>query len=172
MLRLFRDPQLPESFRDRSPRDIADFNWLTFSQITPRQMFVPDPEAVGGMTATFTVRNRVQRAEESGTAKETSATEQHRKPLVFRTGIGKRRADKTTIEIPPDKIPQDGKYHLHPIGRITVQEGTLIWALEGGRLGVNVDRVFDPNDPQDNQWDAWMDRVLLARSFFLSVPSA
>jgi len=156
MLRLFRDPQLPEPFRDRFPRDIADFNWLTFSQITPRQKFVADPEAVGGMTATFTLRNRIQRAEDGGTAKETSTAEQHRKPLVFGTGITKRLHDKLTIKIPPNKIPQDGRYHLHPIGRITVQEDTMIWALEGGRLGVNVDRVFDPNDPQANQWNAWI----------------
>ena len=60
----------------------------------------------------------------------------------------------------------------------------MIWALEGGRLGVNVDRVFAPNGPQANQWNvwislklqgppyvkgstkpngAWMDRVLLVR---------
>lgn len=156
MLGLFRDQQLPEQFRDRSPRDIADFNWLTFSQITPRQMFIPDPEAVGGMTATFTTRNRIQRAEEGGTAAEIGATEQHRKPLVFGTGISKRLNDKVTIEIPPDEIPQDGKYHLYSIGRITVREDMMIWALEGGRLGVNVDRVFDPEEPVNNEWDAWI----------------
>lgn len=156
MLGLFRDPQLPEEFSDRPPRDIGDFNWLTFSHIRPRQEFVPDPEAVGGMTATFTVRDRIQRAEEGGTAEETSAAEQHQKPLVFGTGIGKRLDDRVTIKIAPDEIPQDGRYHLYPLGRITVQEDMMIWALEGGRLGVNVDRVFDPEDPQGNRWDAWI----------------
>ena len=156
MFRLFRDPQLPEQFRHLPLSDIADFNWLTFSQITPRQKFVPDPEAVGGMTATFTVRNRIQRAEEGGTATETTAAEQHRKPLIFGTGIGKRLTDKTTIKIPPEKIPQDGRYHLHPLGRITVREDTLIWALEGGRLGVNIDRIYDTEDPKANQWNAWI----------------
>ena len=65
-------------------------------------------------------------------------------------------------------------------------EGTTVWALEGGRLGVNVDRVFDPaaRTAKANEWDAyislklqgpayvkgskdtngaWMDRVLLVR---------
>jgi hypothetical protein len=32
----------------------------------------------------------------------------------------------------------------------------MVWALEGGRLGVNVDRVFDPEDPDGNEWDAWI----------------
>ena len=186
MLSLFRDSQLPKQFRDLPPRDVADFNWLTFSQITPRQKFIPDDEAVGGMTATFTVRNRIQRAEEGGTATETGKAEQHRKPLVFGTGIGKRLTDKKTITIPPEDIPKDGKYHLYHLGRIHVQEGTTVWALEGGRLGVNVDRVFDPaaRTAKANEWDAyislklqgpayvkgskdtngaWMDRVLLVR---------
>ena len=56
MVGLFRDSQLPEQFRDLPPRDVADFNWLTFSQIRPRQKFVPDDEAAGRMTATFTER--------------------------------------------------------------------------------------------------------------------
>ena len=47
MLSLLRDSQLPKQFRDLPPRDVADFNWLTFSQITPRQKFIPDDEAVG-----------------------------------------------------------------------------------------------------------------------------
>jgi hypothetical protein len=158
MLNLFRDSQLPEQFRDLPPRDVADFNWLTFSQITPRQKFIPDDEAVGGMTATFTVRNRIQRAEEGGTATETGKAEQHRKPLVFGTGIGKRLTDKKTITIPPEDIPQDGKYHLYHLGRIRVQEGTTVWALEGGRLGVKVDRIFDPaaRTAKANEWDAYI----------------
>ncbi len=186
MLSLFRDSQLPKQFRDLPPRDVADFNWLTFSQITPRQKFVPDLDAVGGMTATFTVRNRTQRAEEGGAATETSDAQQHRKPLVFGIGIGKRLTDKKTITIPPEDIPQDGKYYLYHLGRIRVQEGTTVWVLEGGRLGVNVDRVFDPaaRTAKANEWDAyislklqgpayvkgskdangaWMDRVLLVR---------
>ncbi|HJN12826.1 MAG: DUF4838 domain-containing protein [Pirellulaceae bacterium] len=184
MLSLFRNSQLPDQFRDLPPRDVADFNWLTFSQITPRQKLVPDPDAVGGMTATFTVRNRIQRAEEGGTAAENSDAEQHRKPLVFGTGIGKRLSDKKTITIRPEDIPQDGKYHLYPLGRIRVQEGTTVWALEGGRLGVNVDRVVDrkAKTAKANEWNAyislklqgpayvkgskdpngaWMDRVVL-----------
>lgn len=70
--------------------------------------------------------------------------------------VGGRLDDKITLEIAPEEIPQDGKYHLYPIGRITVREGTTVWALEGGRLGVNVDRLHDPEDPGGNEWDAWI----------------
>jgi len=49
---LFRDPKLPEPFQKLPPRDVADFNWLTFSPYTPgRQNFVEDAEAAGGMAA-------------------------------------------------------------------------------------------------------------------------
>jgi hypothetical protein len=187
MVGLFRDPQLPEQFRDLPPRDVADFNWLTFSQIRPRQKFVPDEEAAGRMTATFTERSRIQRAEEGGDAPEVGENHQHPGPLVFGVSVGKKLGDRQTITVQPEDIPQDGKYHLYHVGRIRVQEGTTVWALEGARLGVNVDRIFeaDAHDPAVNKWDAyislklqgpayvrgsqqpngaWMDRVLLIKS--------
>jgi len=186
MVGLFRDPQLPEQFRDLPPRDVADFNWLTFSQIRPRQKFVPDDEAAGRMTATFTERSRIQKAEEGGDAFEVGEAEQHREPLVFGVSVGKKLGDGQTITVQPEDIPQDGKYHLYRVGRIRVQEGTTVWALEGARLGVNVDRIFeaDADDPAVNERDAyislklqgpayvsgskqpngvWMDRVLLIK---------
>jgi hypothetical protein len=186
MVGLFRDSQLPEQFRDLPPRDVADFNWLTFSQIRPRQKFVPDDEAAGRMTATFTERSRILKAEEGGDAPQIGAAEQHRKPLIFGVGAGKALSDGQTITVQPEDIPQDGKYHLYHLGRIRVQEGTTVWALEGARLGVNVDRIFeaDAQDTAVNEWDAyislklqgpayvkgsqkpngaWMDRVLLIK---------
>ncbi len=191
MVGLFRDPQLPEQFRDLPPRDVADFNWLTFSQIRPRQKFLPDDEAAGRMTATFTERSRIQKAEEGGDAPEVGESGQHRKPLIFGASVGKRIGDRQTITVQPEDIPQDGKYHLYHVGRIRVQEGTTVWALEGGRLGVNVDRLSVPEakSPAVNEWDAyislkllgpayvrgskqrngvWMDRVLLIRPQGLS----
>ncbi|MBT4818072.1 MAG: DUF4838 domain-containing protein [Lentisphaerae bacterium] len=180
MLGLFQDPQLPEPFRDLPPHDIADFNWLTFSQIRPRQAFVPDDEATGGMTATFRELSRIQKAEKDGNKTGAAAEEQHRKPLTLGVTGG------VTIALSPEQIPRDETYHLHSIGRIRIKPGTMVWALEGKRLGVNVDRVFVPgaDDPAANDWNAhvslklqgpayvkgstkpngaWMDRVLLVR---------
>jgi len=180
MVGLFRDPQLPQQFRDLPPRDVADFNWLTFSHIRPRQKFVPDDEAVGGMTATFTEKSRIEKAEKGGNQADVAAEEQHRKALTLGVTGG------PTITLRPDQIPQDGKYHLHRIGRIRVKPGAMVWALEGKLLGVNVDRIFEPGseDPAANDWNAyislrlqgpayvrgstrpngaWMDRVLLVR---------
>jgi len=102
------------------------------------------------MTATFTTRGAIRAAEKGGNAPEVGQTEQHREPLTF--GV----TDGPTITVKPDDIPQDGKYHLYRIVR--VQEGTTVWALEGGRPGVNVDRLFVPEaeDPTVNEWNAYI----------------
>ena len=68
MVGLFRDPQLPEPFRGLPPRDVADFNWLTFSPITPRQKFVADPDAAGGMAAEPAGLSAILAAEEGAPA--------------------------------------------------------------------------------------------------------
>jgi hypothetical protein len=180
MVGLFRDPQLPAQVRDLPDRDVADFNWLTFSHIRPRQKFVPDDEAAGGMAATFTHMSNIQLAEAGGQATEATAEQQHRKAVQLGVTGG------PTLTLTPGQIPRDGKYHLHRIGRVSVQTGTTVWALEGQRLGVNVDRIFEPdaNNPAANEWIAyislkfqgpayvqgatqpngvWMDRVLLVK---------
>lgn len=164
---LFRDPKLPEEFRKLPSREVADFNWLTFSPYSPgRQNFVEDTEAAGGMTAAF-VENKEK-------------TDDHKKPLMFGVAGGK------TVTLKPEEVPQDGKYHVFKIGRTNVKKGTTIWAHANRSMGVNVDRlvVADAKDPKVNVWDAyislkvkgpdyvkastasnglWMDRVLLVK---------
>jgi len=162
---LFRDPRLPEPFRKLPPREVADFNWLTFSPYSPgRQNFVPDAEAAGGMAAAFVA----------------DSDDAHKQPLAFGVAGG------ATLTLKPEEVPQDGKYHVFKIGRIRVKKGTTVWAHASKRMGVNVDRlaVAETNDPSVNDWDAyislkvtgpdyvkgstdatglWMDRVVLVR---------
>ena len=53
---------------------------------------------------------------------------------------------------------RDEPHKLAYLGRIRVQEGMIVWALEGGRLGVNIDRVFVPEAKTRaaNEWDAYI----------------
>ena len=173
----FRDPNLPEQFRSLPPRHVADFNWLTFSGIRPRQRFVVDDDAAGGMAAEPAGMSRIEAAEQGA-----GGTEGGEDAGALSFGV----TGGATVTLRPEEAPQDGKYHLYRIGRVRVSEGTTVWALDGKRLGVNVDRLFVPNaeDPQINVWDAhislkvtgpayirgstkpngaWMDRVLLVR---------
>jgi hypothetical protein len=162
---LFRDPKLPEPFQKLPPREVADFNWLTFSPYSPgRQNFVADTEAAGGMAVAFIA----------------DTDDAHKKPLSFGVTSG------VTLSLKPEEVPQDGKYHLFKIGRTRVKKGTTVWAHASKRMGVNVDRlvVVEATDPTANDWDAfislkvkgpdyvkgstganglWMDRVLLVR---------
>lgn len=80
-------------------------------------------------------------------------------------------------------MPEGGDWRKH--GWMS-RPGTMVWALEGKKLGVAVDRVYDPDatGPDANVWDAfislkvdgpafvkgstatngvWMDRVLLVK---------
>ena len=129
-------PQLPEQFRDRPPRDIADFNWLTFSQIISTPDVRPRSRSrrwhdrdLHEPPSHPTRRRRRNRAVKPPPPNNTANR------LVFGTGIGKRLDDMVTIEVAPDKIPQDGNYHLYPIGSITVQEGTMSLGARGRKAG-------------------------------------
>ncbi|MFC1454197.1 DUF4838 domain-containing protein [Verrucomicrobiota bacterium] len=163
---LFRDPKLPEQFRSLPRSDVADFNWLTFSSIRPRQKFVVDDDAAGGMAAESTGISAIMAAEEGAptgdkTEKAPSTT------LTFGVTGG------STITLKPAEIPQDGKYHLYKIGRVDIKPsttvkpgskhfmtspGTTVWALKGKKLGVCVDRVYVPDavDPNANVWNAYI----------------
>lgn len=134
---LFRDPKLPEQFQKLAPRDVADFNWLTFSPYSPgRQGFVADAEAAGGMAVAFA----------------GAGDDAHQKPLSFGVTGG------PTITLKPEQVPQDGKYHVFKIGRTRVTKGTTVWAHASRRMGVNVDRLLlaDAKHPNSNDWEAYI----------------
>ncbi len=152
MTGLFRNPELPEKFQDLSTRDIADFNWLTFSTICPPMKIIPDSDAVGKMAAACAAKSRIQRAEKGGDSQNLQSVTPHRIPLKLGA------ANSAAVTINPEKIPQDEKFHLYKIGRIAVKPNTMVWALEGKRLGVNVDRIYVPDaaDPFPNEWDAYI----------------
>jgi hypothetical protein len=164
---LFRDPKLPEEFRKLPSREVADFNWLTFSPYAPgRQSFVEDAEAAGGMAAAF--------------VDDKEKPDVHKTPLTFGVMGG------PTVTLQPEDVPQDGKYHLFEVGRVNVKKGTTVWAHASRSMGVNVDRVVvaDATEPKVNDWDVhislkvkgpdyvkgstdangiWLDRVLLVK---------
>ena len=162
VLSLLRDPKLPGQFRSLPPREVADFNWLTFSPFSPSaQTFVDDKEAAGEMAAKFTSVPGAIQAAEKVAAPLGGGDEVLARPLCFGVTGG------VSITLKPEEIPQDGKYHLHKIGWINVKKGTTVWALEGKRLGVNVDRLFIPDakDPAANDWVAYVSLKLKGPSY-------
>lgn len=159
MVALFRDARLPEPFCGRPLREVADFNWLTFSPITPRQKFVIDPDAAGDMAAEPTGLSAILAAEEGAS---TGAAAEPRLSRTVKLGV----TGGPTVTLTPDQIPQDGTYHLYRIGPVKIKEGTgrdaptgtTVWALEGRKLGVCVDRLYVPDatEPDANVWDAYI----------------
>lgn len=165
----FRNPELPEQFRNLPPRKVADFNWLTFdtTSISGLPNVVSDQYAAGGMAQLF-----------SGTK------EDHEKPLTF--GVG-GSPGPITITLNPEEVPQDEQYHLFKIGRVNVKKSTVVWAQDRRDLEVKLDwpGIGEAKDPLGNNWDVyislkvegpayvkgstgkngiWMDRVLLVKS--------
>jgi hypothetical protein len=178
MAALFRDPKIPEQLRNLPPREAADFNWLTFSPVG--QKIVDDKDAAGGMAAKFTPVQDAIRAAEKQPQLPAGGDDALKKPLTFGVTGGQ------TVTLKAEEIPQDGKYHLFKIGLVNVRKDTTVWAMDGKRLRVNVDRLFVTNsaDSAANDWNAyislkvqgpafvtgsaetngvWMDRVLLVR---------
>lgn len=177
VLALLKDPKLPEPFNKLPAADVADFNWLTFSQHAPSIKFVDDEDSAGGIAAEPAAMSAIQAAEKDGNKSHAGAF--FDKPLSFGVSGGK------TVTLKPEEIPQDGKYHLYKIGWMGVKPGATVWAVDGKRLAVNVDRVFvNANAPAANAWVAyvslkvkgpayvknstdsncvWMDRVLLVK---------
>ena len=150
---LFRDPQLPGRFRGLPRQDVADFNaWLTFPIYQPRQHFLPDEDAVGGMTATLGARSTIQAAEEGGGAAEQAIPAVYREPVTFGVTGG------ATITLKSNEIPGDEKYHLYGVGSFEIRPGTMVWALKGRRMGVAVDRLYvpKPDDPVENLWNGYL----------------
>ena len=151
MAALYRDPKWPEPFRKAAPRDVADFNWLTFSPFAPsRQTFVDDKDAAGQMAAIFAPTVDPIRAAEKGASSIADGELDHRKPVTLGATGG------ATVTLGPDEIPQDGKFHVYKIGPIAVKKATTVWALDGRKLGVNVDRLCVANaaDRTTNEWIA------------------
>ncbi len=202
LITLFREPSLPEAFRDRPRGDVVDFNVLTFSNISPRQMLVPDSDAVCGLVAEPTGVSAIMAAEEGSPVEGGAPANAPTRTLAFGATGG------PTVTLTPEEIPQDGKYHLYSLGRVQVKPtlhpkpgsgamaalGTVIWALEERKLGVCVDRVYEPEaeGPDANVWNAylslkvdgpayvrgsaatngvWLERVLLVRPRPGEVPS-
>lgn len=161
---LFRNPNLPEKFRNLNPRDVADFNWTTFNLHTWAHQILPDLDANGGK-ASLLVR---------------MSDQDYKKPLL----IGGRGLKPFIIEF--DEIPQDEKYHLYALGRLKLDKWSKVWLCAKNKLTVDLSRVWVQNakDHRTNEWDVyislkfkgpayvkdsvgnnqiWMDRVLLVK---------
>ncbi|MFZ4599412.1 MAG: hypothetical protein ACOYNN_12270 [Terrimicrobiaceae bacterium] len=181
-LDLFRNrTKLPAVLAAIPSDQVIAFDWLTFSQVKPSQEFVADEDAFGGVAAQRSVPSAVVMAEEGSKALSSSTTHD---PNT--NGIQLGVDGGPTVTLKRDALPKDGKFHIYRIGPVHLkptilpkpgveailpQMGTMIWALEGMRLGVFVDRVFQENteDPAANLWDAWISLKFSGPSF---VPGA
>ncbi|MHC4872847.1 MAG: DUF4838 domain-containing protein [Planctomycetota bacterium] len=148
---LFRNPNIPEQFKNIPKKDIADFNWLTFSNIRPRLEIIDDDDALGKMTAKSGIITNIMAAEKGGDKLASNKNAAYDGTLDFGATGG------PTVKLTNDKLPKDEKYHLYKIGRVGIRPKTMVWGF-GRRLGVIVDRIYEPDtdNPGDNIWNAYI----------------
>ncbi|MBU0716488.1 MAG: DUF4838 domain-containing protein [Verrucomicrobia bacterium] len=174
---LFRNPKLPEKLRNLPPRDVADFNWLTFlfpwTWHTPegqqRFHYVADEDACGGWAMTFDAEN----------------DDVYKKPFVV--GV----TDNEPVIIKHKDIVQDEKFNFYEIGKFNIKKGDVVWARADKLLRVPVDRLAKKSPNALNKWNVYislkfkgpayvknssqlngifMDRVLLVRRNIAGFP--
>ena len=166
LVSVFRNLQLPEQFRNLPSRDVADFNCLAFSNVSPFEgpRLDWDNTAAGGLALMF-----------------TGKPEDHKDTLSFGVTGG------PGVTLKADEIPQDAKYHLYKIGRVDVRKHMVAWGHGTRSLGVRLDwpGIGEGQEKDSNLWDAyislkvdgpayvkdskspnkvWMDRVILVRA--------
>ncbi len=121
--------QLPSEFLGK---EVIDINWSTFQSGN----VVEDVDGLAGKASLL--RDGDDRKD------------YHRLP--FRMGIYCRAKKKfiTGKDIPAEEIPQDGKFHLYPLGKHTIEPTTIFWAHWTWHMSIVIDTAYLPE--ADNDW--------------------
>jgi len=75
--------------------------------------------------------------------------------LPFQMGLYCRAQKKFLAgkNIPAEEIPQDGKFHLYPLGRHTIEPTTIFWAHWTWLMSIVIDTAYLPG--ANNGWDVY-----------------
>lgn len=124
--------QLPDEFKGK---EVVDINW---AQFRGGVRIVADPDGLGGR---------------AGSLPERESPEYHARP--FNLGVYNRAQKKILVNrtIPQDEIPQDGKFHLYPLGKLAIEPTTILWVHWSWLLSIGIDSAYLPE--ADNQWNVY-----------------
>lgn len=125
--------QLPPEFADK---EVVDINWSTFRGGVK---VVDDPDGVAGKACLL------PGGEDS--------KDYHKLP--FNMGIYCRAKQKIMVNklLPAEELPQDGKFHLYPLGKHTLEPTTIFWLHWSWLISVFVDSAYLPG--VNNEWDVY-----------------
>ncbi len=135
--------QLPAEFEGK---EVVDVNWTTFGG---GLQVVGDPDGVGGQT---------DRLPENDTRDDY-----HARP--FNLGIYNRAQRKILVNrtVPPEEIPQDGKFHLYHLGKFTIEPTTIVWVHWTWLISIFIDTAYLPD--VDNEWNVYASIKLVGNPY-------
>ncbi|MDY0165486.1 MAG: DUF4838 domain-containing protein [Thermoguttaceae bacterium] len=135
--------QLPAEFEGK---EVVDVNWTTFGG---GLQVVDDADGVGG---------KAGRLPENETRDDY-----HMRP--FNLGIYNRAQRKILVNraIPPEEIPQDGKFHLYHLGKFTIEPTTIVWVHWTWLISIFIDTAYLPD--VDNEWNVYASIKLVGNPY-------
>lgn len=124
---------LPSEFKGK---EVIDISWATFRGGVK---IVDDPDGLAGKAALL----------------PGDANEKDYHKLPFNMGVYCRRTKKILVNklILSEEIPQDGKFHLYPLGKHTIEPQTIFWAHWTWLISIPIDIAYLPG--QDNEWEVY-----------------
>ena len=133
--------QLPAEFKGK---EVVDINWASFARVK----IVADPDGLNG---------------KAGILPAGEGQKYHARP--FNLGVYNHAQAKILVSrtIPQAEIPQDGKFHLHHLGKFTIEPTTVVWVHWSWLLKIGIDFAYSPD--ADNQWNVYASIKLVGNPY-------
>lgn len=124
---------LPPEFKDK---EVIDINWATLSGDFK---IVIDPDGLAGKAILL--------------PSDASNNDYHKLP--FNMGVYCRSTKKIVAYklIPAEDIPQDGKFHLYPLGKHEIESRSIFWAHWTWLISIPLETISTPG--QSNEWEVF-----------------
>ena len=135
-IRLFNKPQkLPPEF---AGKEVIEINWASFHSSESKKI-VEDADGVAGKACLLL-----------GGENEK---DYHRLPFSMGIYCQATKSDMVSKSLPAEEIPQDGKFHLYPLGKHTIEPTMIVWVHWTWLISIFIDTAYLPG--ANNAWDVY-----------------
>jgi len=135
--------KLPPEFKGK---EVVDINWANFRGGVK---IVDDPDGLAGKAGLL--------------PGDGNRKDYHKLP--FNMGIYCRAKQKIAVNklIPAEEIPQDGKFHLYPLGKHTIEPTSIFWAHWTWLISIVIDTAYLPGG--NNEWEVYASIKLVGQPY-------
>ena len=137
--------QLPPEF---AGKEVVDINWATFHSGDNKKI-VDDAGGVAGKACLLL-----------GGENEK---DYHRLPFSMGIYCQANKKDMISKSVTAEAIPQDGRFHLYPLGKHTIEPTTLVWVHWTWLISIFIDTAYLPG--ANNEWDVYASVKLVGQPY-------